>query len=295
MYKPYPYRFRELLDASAPINPLAKHHLPDIEIAIPSTKKDLPLLKLVIESAVTSCINKVNKVRIVVPPHEVKEFEQYVLRENLQSLNIEIINESDLLGNYLHLCESVAPSSRRGWLIQQVIKFLCAAKSASAGVLIIDSDTILLQPRAWLSDKGIQLLMMSLEYHPPYQEHYMEFQRSFSGLTKIECSPAVSFVTHHQLMQPFLVKKMFGGESSWTEGLEKWINLVNFKEFSPACEYHSYGTFVSTQFRHLCEEARWGNRSISRSKFENQFTRSQLKRITRSEPDALSISFHSYL
>jgi len=291
---PFPLRFRELLDASSPINPLRRsRNLPSIELAIPSTVKDLPYLESVIKSAISNSENQIISIKVIVPRLELGVF-QTILGTSSLGIKIKILDEEKLLGNLLSVCDSISPPDRKGWLIQQVIKYLCVLRSNSNGVLILDSDTLLTERRTWLNDSGTQILMISHEYHLPYQSHYLTFRKNMQKENVSARSPRVSYVTHHQLMQPHILKEMFGGELEWMRGLETWVKSINFTTQSPACEYHCYGTFLELQNKGAFTIARWGNISMNRSDYE-EFLQDGLEGSNKAIRSACSISVHAYL
>ena len=288
---PFPHRVREILDASTPVNPIKwSPDLPAIELAIPSTLKDLPYLKLVIQSAIKNSHNPIRLVRVVVPSSEIEQF-RLTLGGGVEGTTLQVIDEEQLLGNLLEICNEVAPLNRRGWLIQQVLKYLCVLTSKSAGVLIMDSDTVLTTPRTWLDEDGTQMLMISYEYHLPYQLHFLKFKMALDTSSGAPKSPRVSYVTHHQIMQPDLLREMLGGELNWEAGLRAWISAIDFQTQSPACEYHCYGTYLALAKTHRYKLARWGNIAMQRSQFQGL----SLNRSRGRFGNVCSISVHAYL
>ena len=293
--KAFPLRIREIIDASTLINPLKNQkELPSIEIAIPSTSKDLPYLVPVIQSAIKNSVNPISRIKVVVPRSELDEFD-FALRDEVFGMSVEVIDEELLLGDLTQLCNSVAPTSRRGWLIQQIVKYSCVLNSDSDGVLIIDSDTLLTVPRIWIDNNKTQILMISHEYHLPYQLHYLSFRNKIASLGNSESCPRVSYVTHHQLMQPVILREMLGGDSRWPQGLESWINSINFDSQSPACEYHCYGTFLELHKRDAFRFARWGNVAVSRSNYEKFILRLSKVEQNQTFRKICSFSVHAYL
>jgi hypothetical protein len=292
---PFPQRFREFIDACTPIDPLGKiSKLPSIELAIPSTLKDLHYLELAIKSVLKYSANPISCIKVVVPSGQIDEFSK-VLGKSFDDIDIQIVDEEKLLGNLLTICNSISTPDRRGWLIQQVVKYLCVLTSDSKGVLIVDSDTILCSPRTWIDENGLQILMISREYHLPYQKHYLAFREKISAHLDVERNPRVSYVTHHQLMQPEHLREMLGGSSSWLLGLEIWINSIDFSSQSPACEYHCYGTFMELHKRDQFTFARWGNVPVNRSEFVHFIEKLNQRKPRIIYKDTCSVSVHAYL
>jgi len=291
--KPYPYRVREILDASLPTDPLVDSSpLPTLDVAIPCTIKDLPLLESVVRAAVECSRNPIDEINVIVPATHMNTFAEYVASRLQPSFNLQLKNEELLLGKFLDVCELVAPPSRRGWLIQQVAKYLAVIHSNRQGVLVIDSDTVLSRKRTWLAPDGKQLVMMSFEYHAPYQLHYNRFRNIINPQSR-PVNPRVSFVTHHQLMQSNFLTEMLGGEALWQHGLETWIRSADFQEKSPLCEYHCYGTYLTTTTNYG-SFARWGNRALSRRDCDlTVLDNIQIRDFTKQGIN--SVSQHSYL
>lgn len=50
--------------------------------------------------------------------------------------------------------EELVPPDRWGWVKQQILKLVFVARSSSDGVLVLDANTIHLQPRVWLHGQG---------------------------------------------------------------------------------------------------------------------------------------------
>lgn len=293
--RPFPQRFREFIDACTPIDPLGKiSKLPSIELAIPSTLKDLHYLELAIKSVLKYSANPISCIKVVVPSGQIEQFSM-VLGKSFGDIDLQIIDEEKLLGNLLTICNSISTPDRRGWLIQQVVKYLCVLTSDSKGVLIVDSDTILCSPRTWIDENGLQILMISREYHLPYQQHYLAFREKISAHLDVERNPRVSYVTHHQLMQPKHLREMLGGSSSWLLGLEIWINSIDFSSQSPACEYHCYGTFMELHKRDQFTFARWGNVPVNRSEFVRFIEKLNQRKPRVIYKDTCSVSVHAYL
>ena len=297
-FSPYPFRMREVLD-SLLSNRLITDSLPPIEIAIPSRAKDFPLLGLVLEGVRSHTLNPIGRVSIICPPADISALKALNLG------NVNVVNEELLLGSSLaSACDAVAPISHKGWVRQQAIKLSFVLQSDFKGVLILDSDTVLLKSQTWLESSGRQALSISLEYHKPYQNHLEGFLRSKDlgehpfAKTKLH----VSFVTHHQLMQPDILKKFLSGGNypSPEKGLIKWIEQFDFSDsMSPGCEYHCYGTFLKVFFARRVRLVKWGNKAVSRDKIMkaynqdlDEITLLQLKNIF---PLENSISMHSYL
>ncbi len=272
---------RKIVEALLPSDPLVRRiDLPLIELVIPCHGKDERLLRLAILAALRCSRNRIDRVRLVTPSGDFAD---------LGDLGVPIIVQSDLDLVGRHLLDCViehVPAWRRGWAVQQLVKLQAVANSDYSGCLVLDADTILLQQRTWLTNDGTQTLIISDEYHEAYVEHadrVWRFPR-----------PPVSFVTHHQLMQPAIVRQMFpnGGAD-----LEEWIARGDWREGSPVAEYHDYGAWMIERFSDRAVWARWRNRLVRPSdlRLDSASTPDLWNLLALRFPDSMSVSLHDHL
>ncbi len=295
--KPYSFRVRKFLDHLLP-SEVSHHEGVEIEVVIPSTAKDLVVLELAISGVRRNVLNPIGKISIICPSGDVAQI------EGMKLVGVHVIDEEDLLGDsLLQMCNNVAPSKHKGWVRQQAVKYTSVLRSEYQGVLILDSDTILLKQQSWLQSGGKQSLAISYEYHPPYQIHFEKFlsSKNSAPLAFMTRRLGVSFVTHHQLMQPSVLKEFLSdGSSRFPEsGLLNWVKTFDFKDSSPASEYHSYGTFISLFSPQKVAYIRWGNLAASRHDVSTiigkELDQISLAELQRTFPDLSSISLHAYL
>ena len=283
-------------ERTLPVNPLATNspaELTSIEVMIPCAEKDVASLGPVVDSVAQGVVNRVDRVVVVAPSAA-----RLRIGESLgDRVSVEADEDLDLPRTSLAIAELV-PIDRRDWVMQQVVKLAFVARSSAEGVLVLDADTMLLEPRIWLRGDR-QILPMAHEYHLPYVEHV---DRVFGSVVRDE---GVSWVTHHQLMQPSVVRDMLtvilrrltgdgpadevDVEPDVDHALELWVRSADFTELSPLSEYHTYGVFLSSRSPELAVPARWGNVTIA-----PQQVQSDLAEILRSFPGALSASGHCY-
>ena len=283
MGMPIPYFFRMLVDFTQAENPLGdSDDSPEIEVLIPCTTKDFEILPYSLKSVLENSLNPISKVVLVTPEKflvEAKQrFPDLIVTTDEQVLGIQVIEQ---------VVKSV-PLSRRGWTLQQLIKMSYSRNSKAAGVLLWDADTILAKPTTWINSAETQILMFSHEYHLPYvrnAENYWEVAGKSRGM---------SFVTHHQLMQPQVLKEMFPrGKQSIIE----WIESCDWSTGSAFSEYHSYGTWISNRYPQQVIIGVWGNQSDTRSNFLKGISlyKSVENWSSTKHPGARSISLHDYL
>ena len=270
-------RRRKLHVDRLPDNPLEQMEPAPIEVFIPATRKDYDVLPFVLESLKLGISNPIERVVICSP-----EPLDSSVRGQEFDFPLSCIQDCDLLSRDSLLRIETASRARAsvsgsGWMVQQALKFSYAMGSSASGVLILDADTLLFGRRNFLSSSGSQLLSPSYEYHRPYE-------RNFKAVFKADSDPiGLSFVTHHQLFQPRILREMFLTEKSIVD----WLSPTNKRSpQSPVSEYHTYGRFI-TQFEGA--NYRFGafkNSLMPRSEFEPKDLR---------KFNALSVSLHSYL
>jgi len=259
--KPFAYREREFLESCLPID-FSPESTKKVTACIVSSTQEIDLLPLSTEAILASQEKSIDKCFLVAPREQIDLIKRVVPSE------FSMVADEDLMGNELRLfIDQNFPKDRRGWIKQQILKILAATKLGGEGTLLVDADTILLRPQNWLSSDNIQNLQVSIEYHQPYQDHYERFMLSSSHKNKNSIGRTkVSFVTHHQLMQTSILEEIFGpSEESFYEGLQRWLNSIDFsKSNSPACEWHTYGTFMATNFPNQIYLTQWRNLGLSR-------------------------------
>lgn len=274
---------RVLLEAVQPSDPLqGSPRLPSIDLVVPCHIKDIESLHLVIAGAVASAINPIGSVRLVAPSVTVDELASRFPDATISS-DEEVLGES-LLADVSRL----VPRARRGWAIQQLVKFASGLASTARAVLIVDADTVLLRPRVWLDDSGVQALAASWEFHYPYARHTEAMWRGDGRSTRI------SFVTHHQLQQRDVLQRMF---PEVTADLARWLSIAHWDEESAVSEYHSYGTWLSNAEPDRVRLAKWSNRIAQSSTLSGLPANADdaLQVLRHRFRGAHSVSFHSYL
>lgn len=258
---PFLYREREFLESCLPID--FKPEQPRrVTACIVSSIQEIELLPLSTEAILTTQENSIDESFLVAPREQMNQIKTAIPREFM------VIADEDLIDSKLKLFIDLNfPKERRGWIKQQILKILSTRQLGSGGTLLVDADTILLRPQNWLSNENVQNLQLSIEYHLPYQEHFERFLHSSYINESLQMARTrVSFVTHHQLMQTAILEELFGhNDQDFNEGLMRWLSCIDFtRSYSPACEWHTYGTFLATNFPDQIQLTQWRNLGISR-------------------------------
>ena len=269
-----PPRVRTLLSLAQPIAPLDVADAPIIDVVIPCHSKDFAVLGLTIASARACVLNPIGQISLITnlefidevkrkfPDCHVFSDQDFLSEEMIQKVNIQV------------------PLERRGWVFQQLIKISACLESEREGCLVLDADTILIQPRVWLESSGVQILCISEEYHMPYVRHYK------STFGQGVCP--WSFVTHHHMMQKEILRLMLDGLS---DGLLSWLDSADFNHASAISEYHSYGQWLVSNRKELVKFAKWNN---SVQKFDS-LNESSYNIVAGDFSKYCSVSAHSYL
>lgn len=285
---------RVRFEESKPSNPLdSSKDLPSIEVLIPCVARDAAIVSVALDSTAIGIVNPIERVVILAPVGD------HQVLSPLMCDGVQLVSDEEQdLPRTFGAVEELVPPNRRGWVKQQVLKLGFVARSASDGVLVLDADTILLQPRVWL-DKHRQILAVAHEYHLPYLAH------TERCLGPYGIDEGISWVTHHQLMQPRIVRAMLGvilercghqvnvAETSTFEvdkALEAWVRSGDFTKPSAISEYHTYGAYLRRSEGQNCVVARWSNTAFSPSEIDLQ-----LPAIARHFDTWLSASGHAYL
>jgi hypothetical protein len=261
--------------------------LPEIEILVCSIKKDFILLKTVIEKSINNSLNPIRKVSIIVPHDDLLECKKIFLNFN-QNITIEIACEDTIISERIRNKIKNFNLRRYGWILQQLITIQFALKADIAGVLQINSDTILLNKMAWLDKNGIQILMPTPYYHEPYYQLLNKLNPDIPLKGK-------TYISHHMLFQPNIWKLIFNELKLNTleDLIDFALNNSSRLEESPFClEYELYAQMFKLIRPDLIEEIRFANFTYSRSnEYEVESFKSWLE-LNKSNYN--SVSVHSY-
>jgi hypothetical protein len=295
-----PLALRKVYEMTRPVHPLGgrRDGLPSILVLIPCTAKDLATVRPSLAASRSAVLNPITGLILVSPRRDL---------ENMADLvgdDVSIRADEDVLHpRVISAIDELVPAERRGWVIQQVVKLTVVASASVEGVLVVDSDTVLLEPRVWLAGSR-QLLPVVHEFHAPYMVHAKRCLGELGG------AEGVSWVSHHQLMQPRVVRRMLtqilcrlgdvderpadADSVDVGRALELWIRSADFSEHSALSEYHTYGAFLRHTEPSNAIPARWGNVAMTRSSLAD-LTVLDLDAVRQRGAPALSVSLHAHL
>jgi len=161
---------------------------------------------------------------------------------------------------------------RENWCLQQMLKFYSILDVKTRYALVVDADTILLHPRAWIN-KNQKLGLI------PTFERESDYGQVLVNLGLIENLPKISFVPHHMFYSVHHFKLMFEtlGSPIPIEFASRLSRISDSKSQSPFCiDYEAYGHFMVESFPTDIYFLRWSNLSLSRAKF-NTISQSKFK------------------
>jgi len=261
-------------------------NLPPIELLMVVAEKDFPILPHAVESALKNSLNEIAKV-VIVTQNQVLEEVREIVSAIVQNRELLIIDEDDLLDADIRKQLKVSLRNRYGWALQQ---FLCLAytqQSQAEGVLILDADTLLVRPRAFIGD-GKQILMPTLEHHHPYYEFLHQLDPLYENTSH-------TFVSHHMLWQPLFLRQILDRICNQDLHLLALAAISNsiLSDESPFCvKYELYGQALWKLNPEAVQLCKWSNLGIQRpAKLPETF----LRDITKTYRAYASISLHDYI
>ncbi len=293
-YLPLPAR--ALISLCQPIDPLRRaRNLPAIELVIPFVEKDLAALPIVLAAAKRNIRNPLATVTLITPRGtdgkgpRFSSQESHTALETILSENpdVRVLYDQDILGTALlkELNARFGAGDRNaGWVLQQLIKFSAAEQSREVGALMLDADTVMLSPKTWIRSDKRQLLQIANEYHADFMRHVL----MYFGVPK---KYRLSFITHHQLMQPEVVRRMF---PSGSESLLEWWKSSTDPTGRDLSEYETYGSFLAHHYPERVAYGSFGNLfSPHLAKFMRDLRETGLSP-EQLIPDYCTVSFHSW-
>jgi len=249
-----------------------------IDIFIPTIAKDLQILPYVVDYARKNIKHPISNFYIVAPDEE-------EIRAVAKSLNCIFVNERDVLGYGKEQTPYFFDGKdASGWLFQQLLKLNSYKVCKEEHILILDSDTLIINPKKF-EHKGSYILDFSDEFHQPYFKTYKE-------LLGLKHRMPVSFVCHHQLFKTKHLKAL--QETIEKVHIKPWdqaiIELADEKKIHYFSEYETYANFVLEKTNDTYIFEYWFNVALHRVKL------SEIDEVIASIKDKCkTVSFHSYI
>jgi hypothetical protein len=168
------------------------------------------------------------------------------------------------------------------------LKIIHVFNSEFAGVFVVDADTVLIDKRNWFCQEGHQILTPSDEFNLSYYEFL-----SSVGIGTLK--PEFTFVSHHMLMQPWVLREAFAfiGWRNSTDLLESIVSHNYLNEESPfSIDYEFYAQYMRVAYPDLVTLNKWSNFGVRREVELKDLVESACSKYSGKFS---SISFHSYL
>lgn len=175
-----------------------------IDVVIPCTEKDLPVL----EKAILGIQENGKNIRrvIVISKEKYTDLAEWVPESDYpfskKDLALAMFGDLEKAENYLSL-----KKNRAGWLLQQLLKLYAfeVIPNLSSNVLLLDADTVFLSEVSFMNERGGSAFHPSFrEYHLPYFRHGRKLLPGFHRL-----HPEFSGISHHMLIQKSVVENLF--------------------------------------------------------------------------------------
>jgi hypothetical protein len=199
-----------------------------ITVVIPAAEKDIAVLSHCLRAVRQMIQHEVEAVWVVGP-------DSPRIRQIAMLAGCDFIHEDSILPR------RAAELKCRGWVLQQFIKLNAAAVVSSPDYLVVDADTVFLQPQSFFRrQKSV------LRYADQYE---LLYNRSLELVFGHPRRFPVSFVTHHMLLNAALVKGLLHLIESrfgcpWWKAILQQVDTGHPVSFS---EYELYGHFVLLQ------------------------------------------------
>jgi len=176
-----------------------------IDVVIPCTKKDVPLLELCIQGIRDQC-SQIRRVIVLSPERYTDQAEWYDERDfpfSKQDVAFYLCGEDQEKANdYLQVKDS-----RIGWYFQQLLKMYVpfVIPGISSNVLMLDADTIFLNPVTFMNESGEGFYNPGTEYN----YHYFNHINLLTGNQLKKIFPFYSGISHHMLFQKAFLEDLF--------------------------------------------------------------------------------------
>lgn len=233
---------------------------PDIEVLSVVAGKDLAILPYTLKSVLKNSLNPIAQMTIVCPNAEMDACTSVLMGLGI-STPIRILDEDHVAPESLRSAIKEKFPHRYGWVLQQFLAIKIISESKEDGVLLINSDTILIKKAHWLNGMGKQILMPSLDFHSPYYKLLVT-------LLKFTKNPTHTFVTHHMLFQPLkfeaILKKR--GFKNVEEFSLTALELSDGNESSPLCvEFEPYAQGMMADYLDFVSLRKFSNLGLPRT------------------------------
>lgn len=174
-----------------------------IDVVIPSVEKDLLTLQLCIAGIRK---NGANVRRIIVVSKNKLTDQAEWFNEKMYPFSLSDVALALAKGDRQKQELLLQKGGRAGWYYQQLLKLYAflVIPDISSNILVLDSDTVFLNPVTFLNDENEGMYNPGIEYHPPYFQHGALLIPGF-----YKCFPDYSGISHHMIFQKAVLDSLF--------------------------------------------------------------------------------------
>lgn len=257
-----------------------------VEVYMLAAEKDIECLDVTLPFAYRSVAGLSISRLVLVVPDLIVEKVKNILTGVI--LNFQVWPESSVV-SYSNL--SIIRThfgERSGWVYQQALKLALLQNCPTQYALIVDSDTVLLNPREWVKADGSTALTPTEEFNDAY---FLFLER----LGSLPVSPKTSFIPHHMFYEISTFRKLtlqlkIENTFQVIEKIEEYSDVSTSSPFS--LDYEMYAQWCLSTLNPSARLIRWSNISVSRSRLELFRRYPMLLRLSRFFYN--SVSFHSW-
>jgi hypothetical protein len=272
------------MQSQIPDSPILNYSNSSLEILYVAKAEDIQLLHYSVSKSIKNTINEIKCVTVIVP-----DSDQSRVKDSLRHITfpINVIPESLVVDSDVVELIKLKKPDRFGWILQQVLVAQYILNSNSKNILVVDADTVIINPQAWVGDDGVQILLPTYELHAPYYDFFQSKSAKYPV-------PQFSFVSHHMLIQTDIFKEVFGiWNGSVRKALNDALDYAAVGENSPFdLKYEIYAQYLIKNYSQLIKFVKWAN--LSQPVADFPYILGSENRIVELSKDYNSISFHHW-
>ena len=247
-----PYPYYRYLKKNATFGPGLTPSAWPIDVLMPVIRKDLVTLPLAVAGLRKNLRHPLGKIILVSPPDA-------AIQDFCRQHGCAWRDENKVLPlKPTDIHYEVNGVNRAGWIFKQILQLHADQICEAEHILLLDSDTVLLQPQKF-EHEGRSLMLVSDEFHWPY---FVTFQKMFGYLPPAR----FSLIAHHLLVNRHRLAELRAElEQRHHRPLHQVIvDHIDPNEGSTFAEYETYGQWMLQHHRDQVELEYWFNVALPR-------------------------------
>ena len=279
---------RNLLSRALPLDPLDGEQLP-YTLAMYCSPKDISVLPYSLSAAVENL--EIREVILMVAPEKLRPSIGIISRALGIEGRVRLVTDEELLEKYFGNITNVLHGASK----MQMLKIASIFEIDDNFAMLLDSDTVILKKRKWLTPGGI-CVQISQEY---MHRHQNFINKNFPQLK----SEGLGFVTHHQVTPVSEIKsELIPRHRLQPLALEMqkaFNDAPNWRDYYPS-EWQIFGQFMRNKKNLNANIVQFSNSGMPQSHIEHpeelikESIEREVFRLKKNFPDVNSVSFHSY-